>query len=177
MDGFWIDRSEVTNEQFATFVEATGYLTIAERTPRAEDFPGAPPENLVAGAVVCSPPDHPVPLNDHFVWWSYVKGANWRHPSGVAGRERYPVVHIAYADAEAYAAWAGKRLPTEAEWEFAARGGLSGKMYPWGDEFMPEAKVDGQYVPGPLPRRRCGTGWVSRHRAGRAVSTEWLRLI
>jgi formylglycine-generating enzyme required for sulfatase activity len=135
VDGFWMDTSEVTNEQFAKFVEATRYVTIAERTPRAEDFPGAPPENLVAGAVVFSPPDHPVPLNDHFVWWSYVKGANWRHPngpeSGLAGRERYPVVQIAYADAEAYATWAGKRLPTEAEWEFAARGGLSGKMYPW----------------------------------------------
>jgi formylglycine-generating enzyme len=141
VDGFWMDATEVTNEQFAKFVEATGYVTIAERAPRAEDFPGAPPENLVAGAVVFSPPDHPVPLNNHFQWWSYVKGANWRHPEGprssLAGREKYPAVQIAYDDAVAYATWAGKRLPTEAEWEFAARGGLSGKMYPWGDEFMP----------------------------------------
>ena len=141
VDGFWMDATEVTNEQFAKFVEATGYVTIAERAPRAEDFPGAPPENLVAGAVVFSPPDHPVPLNDHFQWWSYVKGASWRHPEGpgssLAGLENYPVVQIAYDDAVAYAKWAGKRLPTEAEWEFAARGGLSGKLYPWGDEFMP----------------------------------------
>ena len=141
VDGFWMDTTEVTNAQFAKFVEATGYVTIAERTPRAEDFPGAPPENLVAGAVVFSPPGHPVPLNDHFQWWSYVKRANWRHPEGpdssLAGRDQYPVVQVAYDDAVAFATWAGKRLPTEAEWEFAARGGLSGKLYPWGDEFTP----------------------------------------
>jgi len=140
VDGFWMDATEVTNAQFARFVEATRYVTVAERTPRMEDFPGAPRENLVAGAVVYSPPSHPVPLNDHFQWWSYVKGANWRHPEGagstLADRSRYPVVQIAYEDAVAYASWAGKRLPTEAEWEFAARGGLSGKLYPWGDEFM-----------------------------------------
>ena len=143
VDGFWMDATEVTNEQFAKFVKATGYVTIAERTPRAEDFPGAPPENLIAGSVVFSPPNHPVPLNDHFQWWAFVNGANWRHPTGpkssVAGLDNYPVVHIAYEDAVAYAAWAGKRLPTEAEWEFAARGGLGGKLYPWGDEFMPDS--------------------------------------
>ena len=141
VDGFWMDATEVTNEQFARFIEATKYVTVAERTPRAEDFPGAPVENLVAGAVVFSPPGQPVPLNNHFQWWAYVKGANWRHPEGPAsnldGRDQYPVVQIAYDDAVAYANWAGKRLPTEAEWEFAARGGLSGKLYPWGDEFMP----------------------------------------
>jgi formylglycine-generating enzyme required for sulfatase activity len=141
VDGFWMDTTEVTNGQFARFVEATKYITIAERAPRPEDFPGAPIENLVAGAVVFTPPSQPVPLNDHFQWWAYVKGANWRHPEGPAsnldGRDQYPVVQIAYDDAVAYATWAGKRLPTEAEWEFAARGGLSGKLYPWGDEFMP----------------------------------------
>jgi len=112
VDGFWMDETEVTNEQFATFVEATGYVTIAERAPRAEDFPGAPPENLVAGAVVFSPPTHPVPLNDHFQWWSYVKRADWRHPEGpesrITGREQYPVVQVAFDDVVAFATWAGK---------------------------------------------------------------------
>jgi formylglycine-generating enzyme required for sulfatase activity len=144
VDGFWMDKTDVTNEEFARFVKATGYVTIAERTPTAEDFPGAPPENLIAGSIVFSPPDHAVPLDNHYQWWAYVKGANWRHPEGpksdLKGREKYPVVQVAYPDALAYAKWAGKRLPTEAEWEFAARGGLAGKIYPWGDEFQPHGK-------------------------------------
>ncbi|HKV74454.1 MAG TPA: formylglycine-generating enzyme family protein [Gemmatimonadales bacterium] len=144
VDGFWMDRTEVTNAEFSAFVKATGYVTVAERTPRAEDFPGAPPENLVAGAVVFSPPDQPVPLDNHFQWWSYVKGASWRHPFGpansITGKEQFPVVEVAYEDAVAYTKWAGKRLPTEAEWEFAARGGLSGKRFPWGDDFNPGGK-------------------------------------
>jgi formylglycine-generating enzyme required for sulfatase activity len=144
VDGFFMDKTDVTNAQFAEFVKATGYVTIAERKPRAEDYPGAPPENLVAGSVVFSPPGHAVPLDNHYQWWKYVHGANWRHPEGpgssIRGKASYPVVHIAYADAEAYAHWAGKRLPTEAEWEFAARGGLAGKPFVWGDSFRPNGK-------------------------------------
>ena len=155
VDGFWMDKTEVTNEQFAQFVKATSHVTVAERTPRAEDFPGAPPENLVAGSVVFSPPDHPVKLDNHFQWWSYVKGANWRHPEGpqstIKGRERHPVVHIAYEDALAYAKWAGKRLPTEAEFEFAQRGGLDRKLYAWGDEFKPGGKFMANTFQGHFP--------------------------
>ena len=144
--GFWMDIHEVTNDEFGEFVEATGYLTVAEQPPQAEDFPGAPPENLVAGSIVFTPPREQVPVRDasgtaHLRWWAYVPGASWRHPAGPAsdleGRGDEPVVHVAYEDAKAYAAWAGKRLPSEAEWECAARGGLAGATYPWGDEFRP----------------------------------------
>jgi formylglycine-generating enzyme len=144
VDGFFMDKTDVTNAQFARFVKATGYVTVAERKPRAEDYPSAPPENLVAGSVVFTPPNHPVPLDNHYQWWSYVHGANWRHPLGpksnIIGEDNYPVVQIAYEDAVAYAKWAGKRLPTEAEWEFAARGGLAGKPFVWGSEFRPNGK-------------------------------------
>ncbi len=155
VDGFWMDKTEVTTAQFQKFVNATGYVTIAERAPRAEDFPGAPPENLVAGSVVFSPPGHPVKLHDHFQWWSYIKGANWRHPEGpnsdIAKRGNYPVVHIAYDDALAYAKWAGKRLPTEAEFEFAQRGGLDRKAYSWGDEFRPAGTIMANTFQGHFP--------------------------
>jgi sulfatase modifying factor 1 len=160
VDGFWMDATPVTNEQFEKFVKATGYVTIAERTPTQEEFPTAPAENLVAGGVVFAPTDRDVPLTDHYQWWSYMKGANWRHPIGpqsdIKGKENYPVLQIAYPDAEAYAKWAGKRLPTEAEFEFAARGGLSGKTYVWGDEFRPGGKWMANTWQGKFPVKDAG---------------------
>jgi len=141
VDGFWMDRTEVTNAQFASFVRATGYVTVAEQAPDPAQFPGAPPELLTPGSIVFSPPNGPVDLGRPLSWWAYVPGANWRHPEGpgstIEGREDHPVVHVCWEDAAAYARWAGKRLPTEAEWEYAARGGLEGKPYTWGDEFRP----------------------------------------
>ncbi|MGB8463697.1 MAG: formylglycine-generating enzyme family protein [Terrimicrobiaceae bacterium] len=160
VDAFWMDATDVTNAEFEKFVKATGYVTIAERAPTKEEFPTAPPENLIAGSVVFSPTRGPVPLDNHFQWWSYVKGANWRHPEGpqsdIKGRENYPVVQIAYPDAFAYAKWAGKRLPTEAEWEYAARGGLSGKLYIWGDEFKPGGKFMANTYQGQFPVKDTG---------------------
>jgi formylglycine-generating enzyme required for sulfatase activity len=155
VDAFWMDATEVTNAQFAGFVKATGYVTVAEKKPTREEFPGAPDENLVAGSVVFHPTAQPVSLDDHLQWWSYVKGANWRHPTGpqssIVGQERDPVVQVTYEDAEAFARWAGKRLPSEAEWEFAARGGLSGKLYPWGDELRPGGKWMANIYEGHFP--------------------------
>jgi formylglycine-generating enzyme len=144
VDGFWMDKTDVTNAEYARFVKETGYITVAERKPRPEDFPGAPAEKLVPGSLVFTPPSHPVPLDDYSQWWSYIPGANWRHPLGpkssIHGHDNDPVVQIAYEDATAYAKWAGKRLPTESEWEFSARGGLAGKTYPWGDQMRPAGK-------------------------------------
>jgi formylglycine-generating enzyme len=144
VDGFWMDKYPVTNAEFAGFVAATGYVTYSERAPSRDMYPDADPALLVPGSLVFKKPDRPVSLRDSLAWWEYRPGANWRHPEGphssLAGRDRYPVVHIAYEDALAYAAWAGKELPTEAEWEFAARGGLEGKAHPWGDASNPEGR-------------------------------------
>jgi sulfatase modifying factor 1 len=141
VNGFWIDRTPVTNREFRKFVEATGYVTFAEIKPDPKDYPGALPHMLKAGSLVFSPPDHPVDLRNFANWWTFMFGANWRRPYGkgssIRGLDEHPVVHIAYRDAEAYAAWAGKELPTEAEWEYAARGGLDQAEFAWGGEFTP----------------------------------------
>ena len=138
---FWIDETPVTNAQFAAFVEATGYVTFAEIAPDPRDYPGMPPELAHPGSIVFTPPDHAVDLKGSAVWWSFLLGADWRRPrgpnSGLAGIEDHPVVHVAHGDAAAYARWAGKALPREAEWEYAARGGLTGATYAWGDDFQP----------------------------------------
>ncbi|HEV2908270.1 MAG TPA: formylglycine-generating enzyme family protein [Candidatus Eremiobacteraceae bacterium] len=156
VDGFWIDRHTVTNEDFQKFVAATGHVTLAERLPNPADYPGGLPELLATpGSVVFAKPDGPVDLRNHYNWWTYVLGADWRHPEGphssIDNRKDHPVVHVAWEDVQAYAAWAGKELPTEAEWEFAARGGLDGKIYSWGDEFAPGGKLMANTWQGEFP--------------------------
>lgn len=144
VDGFWIDTTPVTNKQFKQFVKATGHVTVAEMTPNPKDYPGALPHMLYAGSLMFTPPPHAVDLRDWSQWWSFAKGADWRHPYGPKSNinvlDNHPVVHVAYADALAYAKWAGKDLPTEAEWEYAARGGLEDKEFAWGDELTPGGK-------------------------------------
>ena len=157
VDGFLMDETPVTNVQFRAFVEATGYVTIAEIPPNPKDYPGALPHMLKAGSLVFSPPDHPVDLRNWGQWWTFRFRANWRQPYGpgssIRGLDDHPVVHVAYADAEAYAKWAGKDLPTEAEWEFAARGGLDGAEFAWGDELNPDGRLMANTWRGDFPHQ------------------------
>ena len=153
VDGFWIDRFEVTNTRFSEFVEATGYVSIAEREPNPEDFPGIDAELLEPGSVVFIRPSESAGRLTQ--WWQFVPGANWREPTGpgssIKGREHYPVVHVAYEDALAYANWLGHTLPTETQWEYAARGGLDKAIFAWGNEFLLEGKHQANTWQGVFP--------------------------
>jgi formylglycine-generating enzyme required for sulfatase activity len=161
---FWIDETPVTNRAFAAFVDATGHRTVAESPPDPKDYPDLLPEDAIAGSLVFTPPDERVSLSDVGGWWRFQHGADWRHPLGpfssVDGLEDHPVVHVAWPDAKAFADWAGKSLPTEAEWEIAARGGLEDADYAWGDELAPGGKMLANYWQGEFPlRNRAGDGW------------------
>ena len=157
VSAFWMDRTPVTNREFREFVEATKHVTFAEIPPDPKDYPGALPHMLYAGSLVFRSPDHAVSLKDWTQWWSFLKGANWQHPYGPAsnidGLDDYPVVHVAYSDALAYAQWAGKDLPTEAQWEFAARGGLDDAEFAWGREFAPGGKQMANTWQGGFPNK------------------------
>jgi formylglycine-generating enzyme len=165
VDAFSIDPGPVTVGEFARFAEEAGYVTVAERPPDPADYPDADPSLLVEGSAVFHPTAGPVPLDSPGRWWAYVPGANWRHPWGPdsdnSQRQDHPVTHIAYEDAEAFASWAGKALPTEAEWEYAARGGLDGAVFAWGDEQHPAGELMANHWQGDFPWRNTGAkGWV-----------------
>lgn len=180
INGFWMDAAEVTNAQFEKFIKATGYITTAEKKPDWEELKKQLPEGtpkpddslLVASSLVFTPPDHPVSLNDASQWWSWTKGADWRHPHGpgstIKGKENHPVVHISWDDAMAYCKWSGKRLPTEAEWEWAARGGLRDKKYPWGNEDIEAGKVKANTWQGTFPNKN--TRWDKYYNAAAVKS-------
>ncbi len=164
VDPFLLDARPVTVKQFSRFVRETGYVTVAEVPPDPKDYPGADPKLLVPGSLVFQPSRGPIPLTDASAWWAWVPGAQWRHPRGpgsdVSQLAQHPVTHVAYPDAAAYAEWAGKRLPSEAEWEYAARGGLDGKVFAWGDEERPGGTLMANHWQGAFPWRNEGAkGW------------------
>ena len=168
VNGFWMDAHAVTNAEFKQFVDVTGYVTFAEQPANPADYPGANPEMLAPSSVMFRKASGPVDLRNHYNWWVYVRGADWRHPRGPASNIRtlmdHPVVHVAFEDAEAYSKWVGKELPTEAEWEFAARGGLDGAEFAWGDEFMPGGKMMANTWQGAFPwqnRLEDGYEWTA----------------
>jgi formylglycine-generating enzyme required for sulfatase activity len=170
--GFWIDERPVTNLEFMRFVKATGHVTLAEQLPDPAQYPGAKAELLFAGSVVFEKTAGPVDLGNHFNWWTWKRGADWRHPQGpesnLHGRERHPVVHVAHGDAQAFADWAGKELPTEAEWEFAARGGLDGAEFAWGDVLMPKGRPMANTWQGEFPyENTLADGYEGTSPAGR----------
>ena len=172
VDPFWIDRTPVTNRQFREFVRATGHVTFAEIAPDPKDYPGALPHMLFAGSLVFVPPKHPVDLRDWSQWWTFLRSANWWQPYGpgssIRGLDDHPVVHVAYSDALIYSRWAGKDLPTEAEWEFAARGGLEGADYAWGDEFMLDSQQMANTWHGEFPHQKRSPGGFERTSAVKA---------
>jgi formylglycine-generating enzyme len=166
VDGFWIDRTPLTNRQFKNFVKATGHMTFAEIPPDPKDYPGALPHMLYAGSLVFSPPQSVADLRDWSQWWSFMRKADWRHPYGPRSNinvlDDHPVVHVSFSDAAAYAQWAGKDLPTEAEWEFAARGGLDGAEFAWGDEFTPRGVHMANIWQGEFPRQNLNADGFER---------------
>ena len=178
VDAFWIDRTPVTNRQFRKFVNATNYVTFAEIAPDPKDYPGALPKMLKAGSLVFTPPNGPVDLRDWSQWWRFKFGADWRRPYGprssISGLDDHPVVHVAYRDAEAYARWAGKELPSEAEWEFAARSGLDGAEFAWGDELTPGGKHMANIWQGEFPHENARRGRLGAHFAGDVFPAERL---
>jgi formylglycine-generating enzyme required for sulfatase activity len=155
VDGFWMDEHAVTNEEFARFVDVARYVTVAERPLDAADYPGADPDLLAPGSAVFRRTTGPVDLSDNGMWWEYVVGASWRRPEGadsdLEGRGRHPVVHVAWEDVHAFAQWSGKQLPTEAEWEFAARGGLEGATFAWGNDHFPGGQAMANTWQGEFP--------------------------